>query len=66
VQNHIQQGTVDCNLAVVINKTQFPKTVHEKAHARSRPTYFWLNGTMPNSEEFDDLVAENFASYALN
>ncbi|MHA6688794.1 molybdopterin-dependent oxidoreductase, partial [Mesorhizobium sp. A556] len=27
--------------------------------------YFWLNGTMPNSEEFDDLVAEGFASYRL-
>jgi DMSO/TMAO reductase YedYZ molybdopterin-dependent catalytic subunit len=27
--------------------------------------YFWLNGTMPNSKEFDDLVAENFASYRL-
>ena len=25
--------------------------------------YFWLNGTMPNSKEFD--VAENFASYRL-
>ena len=36
VQNHVQQGTVDFNLAVVINKTQFPKSVHEKAHARSR------------------------------
>src|SRR6185295_6174265 len=27
--------------------------------------YFWLNGTMPNSKAFDDLVAENFASYRL-
>ena len=36
VQNYVQQGTVDFNLAVVINKTQFPKSVHEKAHARSR------------------------------
>src|SRR5260370_8584326 len=36
VQNHVQQGTVDFNVAVVINKTQFPKSVHEKAHARSR------------------------------
>src|SRR5260370_9564092 len=35
VQNHVQQGTVDFNLAVVINKTQFPKSVHAKAHARS-------------------------------
>src|SRR3984893_8757783 len=36
VQNDVQQGTVDFNFAVVINKTQFPKSVHEKAHARSR------------------------------
>jgi hypothetical protein len=36
VQNRVQQGTVDFNVAVVVNKTQFPKSVHEKAHARSR------------------------------
>jgi methionine sulfoxide reductase catalytic subunit len=27
--------------------------------------YFWLNGTMPNSAEFDELVADNFAQYHL-
>ena len=27
--------------------------------------FFWPNGTMPNSKEFDDLVAESFASYRL-
>jgi DMSO/TMAO reductase YedYZ molybdopterin-dependent catalytic subunit/thiosulfate reductase cytochrome b subunit len=27
--------------------------------------FFWLNGTLPNSKEFDDLVAENFAGYRL-
>ena len=27
--------------------------------------FFWLNGTMPNSEEFDALVADGFASYRL-
>lgn len=27
--------------------------------------YFWPNGTMPVSKEFDDLVAENFANYLL-
>jgi DMSO/TMAO reductase YedYZ molybdopterin-dependent catalytic subunit/thiosulfate reductase cytochrome b subunit len=27
--------------------------------------YFWPNGTMPDSKEFDELVAENFASYRL-
>jgi hypothetical protein len=35
-QNHVQQGTVDFNLAVVINKPQLPKFVHEKTDARSR------------------------------
>jgi methionine sulfoxide reductase catalytic subunit len=28
--------------------------------------YFWPNGTMPNSREFDDLVAQNFAGYRLH
>ena len=27
--------------------------------------YFWPNGTMPNSREFDDLVADEFAGYRL-
>jgi len=36
VENHVQQGTVDFNVAVVINKTQFPKFVHKKTHAGSR------------------------------
>jgi sulfoxide reductase catalytic subunit YedY len=27
--------------------------------------YFWPNGTMPNSTEFDDLLAENFINYRL-
>src|SRR6185503_3120173 len=27
--------------------------------------YFWPNGTMPNSGEFDDLLADNFESYRL-
>jgi DMSO/TMAO reductase YedYZ molybdopterin-dependent catalytic subunit/thiosulfate reductase cytochrome b subunit len=27
--------------------------------------YFWLNGTMPNSQEFDDLAAVGFANYRL-
>jgi hypothetical protein len=35
VEDHVQQGTVDFNMAVVINKTQFPEFVHERAHARS-------------------------------
>jgi hypothetical protein len=38
MQNHVQQGTVDFDVAVVINKAQLPKFVHEKAHARSRCT----------------------------
>jgi hypothetical protein len=36
VQNNVQQGTVDLNVAVVINEAQLPKFVHEKAHTRSR------------------------------
>jgi hypothetical protein len=36
VQNHVQQGTVNLDMAVVINKAQFTKFVHEKTHARSR------------------------------
>src|SRR6202023_3532736 len=36
VENHVQQGTVDLDAAVVVNKTQFQKFVHEKTHARSR------------------------------
>jgi hypothetical protein len=32
VEDHVQQGTVDFNVAVVVNKTQFPKFVHEMAH----------------------------------
>src|SRR3984893_8353178 len=36
VENYVQQGTVDFNAAVVVNKTQFPEFVHEKTHARSR------------------------------
>jgi hypothetical protein len=35
VENHVQQGTVDFNVAVVVNETQFPKLVHEKTHARA-------------------------------
>jgi methionine sulfoxide reductase catalytic subunit len=27
--------------------------------------FFWLNGTMPNSKEFEALVADEFASYRL-
>jgi hypothetical protein len=36
VENQVQQGAVDLNMAIVINKAQLPKFVHEKAHARSR------------------------------
>ena len=35
VQNHVQQGIVDFQFAVVFDKTQFAEFVHEKAHARS-------------------------------
>jgi hypothetical protein len=35
-QDHVQQGTVDLDIAVVINEAQSPKFVHEEADARSR------------------------------
>src|ERR1700674_753608 len=35
-EHHVQQGTVNFNVAVVINKPQSPEFVHEKTHARSR------------------------------
>jgi hypothetical protein len=35
-QNHVQQGTVDFDSAVVINKPQLSKFVHEKTDTRSR------------------------------
>jgi len=35
VEDHVQQGAVDFNVTVVVNKTQFPKFVHEVAHARA-------------------------------
>jgi hypothetical protein len=38
MQNHVQQGTVDFNLTVVIDKPQFTKLVHECANAGSRRT----------------------------
>jgi len=38
MQNHVQQGPMDFNVAIVINKTQFPKLVHESADAGSRRT----------------------------
>jgi hypothetical protein len=56
-EHHAQQGTVNFNVAVVINKTQFPEFVHEKTHARSRRAdhlrkclladfcYYWLRPT---------------------
>src|SRR5450631_566198 len=36
VENEVQKGTVDFNMAVIINKAQLPKFVHEKTHAGSR------------------------------
>jgi hypothetical protein len=33
MENQVQQGTMDFNMAVIINKPQFPKFVHEIAHA---------------------------------
>ena len=47
------------------------KGLAERWDARSQLTekdispFFWPNGTMPDSKEFDDLVADGFASYRL-
>jgi hypothetical protein len=35
VQNYIEQRAVDLQPAVVVNKTQFPEAVHEKANSRA-------------------------------
>jgi hypothetical protein len=35
-KNHVQQETMDFNVAAVINKTTLSKFVHERTHARSR------------------------------
>ena len=35
MQDHVQQGIMDLELSVVLDKTQFAEFVHEKAHARS-------------------------------
>jgi DMSO/TMAO reductase YedYZ molybdopterin-dependent catalytic subunit len=39
--------------------------VHSQLTRRDISPYFWLNGTMPNSKEFEDLVTDGFASYRL-
>jgi hypothetical protein len=33
-QDHVQQGIMDLDFSVVLDKTQFAEFVHEKAHAR--------------------------------
>ena len=38
---------------------------HSQLTEKEISPYFWPNGTMPNSVEFDDLVADGFASYRL-
>jgi hypothetical protein len=35
-EHHVQQGTVNLNVAVVINKTQFPEFIHVKKLTRGR------------------------------
>jgi len=35
VENDIQQRTVDLQSAVVMDETQLPEAVHEKAHSRA-------------------------------
>jgi len=36
VQNYVEQRAVDLQTAVVVNETQFPESVHEKAHSSAR------------------------------
>jgi sulfoxide reductase catalytic subunit YedY len=38
---------------------------HSQLTEKDISPYFWPNGTMPASEEFDALVADDFASYRL-
>src|SRR3984893_19479732 len=35
-QDHVQEGPVDFNSAVIVDKAQLPKSVHKKTDARSR------------------------------
>jgi DMSO/TMAO reductase YedYZ molybdopterin-dependent catalytic subunit/thiosulfate reductase cytochrome b subunit len=39
--------------------------VHAQLTENDISPFFWLNGTMPASEEFDALVADDFAGYRL-
>jgi methionine sulfoxide reductase catalytic subunit len=39
--------------------------VHAQLTENDISPFFWLNGTMPDSTEFDALVADGFASYKL-
>lgn len=39
--------------------------VHSQLTEKDISPFFWPNGTMPTSEEFDGLVADGFASYRL-
>ena len=39
--------------------------VHSQLTEKDISPFFWPNGTMPASEEFDGLVADGFASYGL-
>jgi len=36
VQNEVQQGLMDLDMAVIVDETQPPETVHQEAYARSR------------------------------
>jgi hypothetical protein len=35
VQNNTEKRAVDFQAAVVVNKSQFPESVHEKTHSRA-------------------------------
>jgi DMSO/TMAO reductase YedYZ molybdopterin-dependent catalytic subunit len=38
---------------------------HSELTEKDISPYFWANGTMPNSKEYDGLVADEFATYRL-
>jgi len=46
VQHYVEQRAVDLQTAVVVNETQFPKPVHEKADSRTSRAYHLGQGLL--------------------
>jgi hypothetical protein len=68
VQKHVQQGAVDFQVAVVIDKPQFPEFVHEMTHARPRGADHLgehLLVALANDTNFRQWAAENGIRAAL-